>query len=88
MIGGRGRLANRFLQGSECPGCISTSILPPDAGFVCRKRGKGLGKWMTQCVLGHPDLQTLTHALRTRDAHGFYTQLGFQPVEYLCRSSR
>ncbi len=49
-------------------------------------RGQGLGTWMIQCLLEHPDLQTFTHALRTRDAHGLYTKLGFQPVEYLRRS--
>jgi len=50
-------------------------------------RGQGLGTWMTQCLLEHPDLQTLTHALRTRDAHGLYEKLGFQRVEYLRRSA-
>lgn len=49
-------------------------------------RGRGLGTWLLQCVLAHPDVQTRTQALRTREAAGFYAQFGFCPVEYLRRS--
>jgi len=37
---------------------------------------------MTQCLLEHPDLQTLTHALRTRDAHGLYKQYDFDELRF------
>ena len=41
-------------------------------------RGKGLGKWMMECVLNHPELQGLRRwCLLTRDAHGLYKQVGF-----------
>lgn len=41
-------------------------------------RGKGLGKWMIDCVLDHPELQGLRRwCLLTRDAHGLYKQVGF-----------
>jgi GNAT superfamily N-acetyltransferase len=45
-------------------------------------RGRGLGKWMMECVVAHPDLQNLRRwILLTRDAHGLYKQFGFTPVK-------
>ena len=45
-------------------------------------RGNGLGKWLVAEVLSHPNLQGLRRfVLVTRDAHGFYAQLGFGPLE-------
>jgi N-acetylglutamate synthase-like GNAT family acetyltransferase len=45
-------------------------------------RGKGLSKWLMECILTHPELQTVrTFFLATRDAHGLYEQFGFKPVE-------
>ena len=44
-------------------------------------RGRGLGKWLIQCLLEHPDLQGLRRFnLVTRDAHGLYAQNGFTAV--------
>jgi GNAT superfamily N-acetyltransferase len=41
-------------------------------------RDQGLGKWLMQSILDHPDLQGLRRwALVTRDAHGLYQQYGF-----------
>jgi len=51
-------------------------------------RGQGLGKWMMQCLLDHPDLQTVSHHLRTEDAHGLYERFGFKRVEAMRRSTR
>jgi GNAT superfamily N-acetyltransferase len=48
-------------------------------------RGKGLGKWMVQCMIAHPKLQTRSQVLATRDAHGLYEPFGFKRVEYLKR---
>jgi GNAT superfamily N-acetyltransferase len=50
-------------------------------------RGRGLGKWMVECVLAHPELQTTTQVLRTRDAHTLYERFGFERIEYLRRST-
>jgi N-acetylglutamate synthase-like GNAT family acetyltransferase len=45
-------------------------------------RGRGLGKWLMECVLQHPRLQGLRRwSLVTRDAHGLYAQLGFGPLK-------
>jgi GNAT superfamily N-acetyltransferase len=49
-------------------------------------RGRGLGKWMLECVLAHSDLKTATLVLRTRDAHSLYERFGFERTEYLRRS--
>jgi GNAT superfamily N-acetyltransferase len=45
-------------------------------------RGHGLGDWMMQCVLSHPELQGLRRFhLGTRDAHGLYARHGFAPLQ-------
>src|SRR5881394_1940248 len=42
-------------------------------------RGQGLGKWMMEFVMGHPDLQGLRRfQLVTRDAHSLYRRFGFR----------
>src|SRR5215831_14902244 len=44
-------------------------------------RGRGLSKWMMECIMTHPDLQGLRRwMLGTRDAHGLYSQYGFETV--------
>ncbi len=45
-------------------------------------RGRGLGKWLMECIIQHPSLQNLRRwILTTRDAHGLYSQVGFTPVK-------
>ena len=42
-------------------------------------RGRGLGKWLIETVMEHPDLQGLERwGLGTKDAHGLYEQFGFR----------
>ena len=41
-------------------------------------RGQGLGRWLSECMLAHPELQGLRRvALLTRDAAELYTGVGF-----------
>ncbi len=41
-------------------------------------RGRGLSKWLMECVMRHPALQNLRRwILLTRDAHGLYSKYGF-----------
>lgn len=41
-------------------------------------RGRGLSKWLMECVLQHPDLRDVRRwHLVTRDAHGLYARFGF-----------
>jgi GNAT superfamily N-acetyltransferase len=43
-------------------------------------RGRGLGKWLMESILEHPELQGLRRFLLvTRDAHGLYAKYGFTP---------
>jgi GNAT superfamily N-acetyltransferase len=45
-------------------------------------RGRGLSKWLMECVTSHPELQGLRRwILSTRDAHGLYSQFGFTPLK-------
>lgn len=45
-------------------------------------RGSGLGKWLVECLLAHPELQDLRRwLLATRDAHGLYAGYGFTPLQ-------
>lgn len=45
-------------------------------------RGRGLSKWLMECVTSHPELQGLRRwLLATRDAHGLYAQYGFAPLK-------
>lgn len=45
-------------------------------------RGRGLGKWMMECIMQHPALQGLRRwILLTHDAHGLYQQFGFTPLK-------
>jgi GNAT superfamily N-acetyltransferase len=44
-------------------------------------RGRGLAKWLMECVSSHPDLQGLRRwMLATSDAHGLYRQFGFKEL--------
>src|SRR5208282_2046800 len=45
-------------------------------------RGRGLSKWMMECITQHPALHNLRRwILLTRDAHRLYSQFGFTPVK-------
>ena len=52
-----------------------------DVFVLPQHRGAGLGKWLIECVMSHPDLQGLRRwLLGTRNAHGLYQQFGFTPL--------
>ena len=46
-------------------------------------RGCGLGKWLVECIVAHPDLRNLKlFLLATADAHELYRQYGdFLPLQ-------
>jgi GNAT superfamily N-acetyltransferase len=45
-------------------------------------QGKGLGAWLLQAVMSHPELQNLRRwLLATRDAHGLYRKAGFTELK-------
>jgi GNAT superfamily N-acetyltransferase len=45
-------------------------------------RGRALGRWLVEVVLGHPSLHGLRRfVLVTRDAHRLYERYGFRPLK-------
>ena len=52
-----------------------------DVFVVPEFRGMGLGKWLVECVMSHPELQGLrAWILVTRDAHDLYREFGFKAL--------
>ncbi len=50
-----------------------------DVFIIDLHRGKGLGRWLLECVISYPDLHDLQRfVLATRDAHELYKQFGFE----------
>ncbi len=51
--------------------------------FVAEEaRGTGLGVWLVECVMEHPDFADLKRILlATRDAHGLYERFGFRRLQ-------
>jgi GNAT superfamily N-acetyltransferase len=47
-------------------------------------RGRGVGRWLMECVLEHPAVRETTVLLVTRDAQEFYAKLGFVRHPYDC----
>lgn len=49
-----------------------------DVFVIETERGQGLGKFLVETILAHPELQGLRRwLLGTRDAHGLYQRCGF-----------
>lgn len=45
-------------------------------------RGKGLSKWLMECIMKHPELQGFRRwILLTKDAHELYRKYGFKDIE-------
>jgi len=69
---------------------LATYAYWTDVVIAPTHRGRGLGRWLSDCMLAHPELQGLRRvALLTRDAAGLYTQIGFSqgpgPLIYMER---
>ena len=46
-------------------------------------RGRGVGQWLLQTIVTHPQMQSIKRILlATDDAQSLYRQFGFTPVEY------
>lgn len=52
-------------------------------------RGRGLGVFMVECALAHPEVEGVRLLLGTADAHGLYSRFGFSapafPERYMER---
>lgn len=70
--------------GEELAGCarvvsdLATVAYLADVFVAPEHRGKGLGRWLVEILLAHPDLAGVKWLLHTRDAHGLYEPLGFR----------
>ncbi|MEI8291655.1 MAG: GNAT family N-acetyltransferase [Verrucomicrobiota bacterium] len=47
-------------------------------------RGRGLGRWMLERLLGHPSVLPTRVILVTKDAQEFYREYGFEVHPYQC----
>ncbi len=55
-------------------------------------RGRGLSKFLMECIVKHPKLQNLRRwMLATKDAHSLYAKFGFMaldaPERFMCRAN-
>ncbi len=55
-------------------------------------RGRGLSKFLMECIVKHPKLRNLRRwMLATKDAHSLYAKFGFAPLEqperFMCRAN-
>jgi GNAT superfamily N-acetyltransferase len=69
---------------------LATYAYWTDVVIAPAHRGRGLGRWLSECMLGHPELQGLRRVtLLTRDAADLYSQIGFSegpgPLIYMER---
>ncbi|HXD34352.1 MAG TPA: GNAT family N-acetyltransferase [Pyrinomonadaceae bacterium] len=52
-----------------------------DVFILPSERGQGLGKWLTDVIISHPDLQGFRRwVLATKDAHELYRRVGFREL--------
>jgi len=61
---------------------LSTYAYLTDVIVADSARGRGIGSWMVETILMHPDLQGLRRiALWTRTARALYERFGFSPAD-------
>jgi len=61
---------------------LATFAYLADVFIVPDYRGRGLSRWLMECIISHPDLQGLRRwMLATKDAHGLYRRYGFTPLK-------
>lgn len=80
----RGSLCFAIMHGVELAGFArvtsdrATVAYLGDVFVLPAHRGKGLSKWLMECICSHPELQGLRRwVLATSDAHKLYAQFGF-----------
>lgn len=83
----RGSLCFGLYEGSRQIGLARVITDGATFAYLCdvyvlpERQGRGLGRWLMECVMAHPDLQGLRRFhLVTRDAHELYRPLGFAEI--------
>jgi GNAT superfamily N-acetyltransferase len=62
---------------------LATFAYLADVFVLESHRGRGLARWMMECILQTPELQGLRRwLLVTRDAHALYRAVGFVPASH------
>jgi len=95
-IGVPAGVVKRAIEGSLCFGLFehdrqvgfaraitdrATYAYLADVFVLPSHRDRGLGRWLVECVMAHPDLQGLRRfSLVTRDAHELYRPFGFEAL--------
>jgi len=60
---------------------LATFAYLADVFILPTHRGRGLSRWLMECIVSHPDLQGLRRwMLATQDAHGLYAKFGFSVI--------
>lgn len=57
---------------------LSTIYMLSDVFIVEEYRGRGLGKWLMECIVNSPELKNLIGLLATKNAQGLYRKYGFR----------
>ncbi len=84
----RHSLCFSLFHGGEQVGLMRVVTDFATVGYLCdvvigeAHRGRGLGKWMMEVVLAHPQLRGCRLDLFTGDAQEFYRGFGFGPHRY------
>lgn len=60
---------------------LSTVYLLSDVFVAEEYRGKGLGKWLLECITNCHELKDLIGFLATRNAQGLYRKYGFRTLD-------
>ena len=57
-----------------------------DVYLLAPYRKQGLGRWLMECIIDHPELQTLRRfSLATKEVQAFYNKFGFQALKHPAR---
>lgn len=76
-------LAFGVYQGERRQQQIGFARVITDVFIVDEFRGRGLGKWLSEVMIVHPELQGFRRwVLATKDAHELYRRAGFQELKY------
>jgi len=57
-----------------------------DVFILVAHRGKGLGKWLVETMLGHPELSEVRRLVLFTATPEFYAEFGFAAYEHVPRS--
>jgi GNAT superfamily N-acetyltransferase len=61
---------------------LATFAYLADVFILPSHRGRGLSRWLMECIVRHPDLKGLRRwLLATQAAHGLYAKFGFTPLK-------